>query len=113
MILDLMATYLEMKFIFVLAKNVLLYLFILFSFPLLSLVTIGHIQLVVLLTMEEAILSERHVLHRKISFFSDLLDKLDKHVGTTTANVVVHGTRCQGYLSCKDAPSKQLFKSVT
>ena len=113
MILDLMATYLEMKFIFVLAKNVLLYLFILFSFPLLSLVTIGrHIQLVVLLTMGEAILSERHVLHRKISFFSDLPDKLDIHVGST-ANVVVHGTRCQGYLSCKDAPSKQLFKSVT
>lgn len=67
----LMATYLEMKFIFVLARNVLLYLFILFAFLLLSLVTIGHLkQLIVLLTMEEHFIrNTAHVLRRKIDFY--------------------------------------------
>ena len=45
----------------------------------------------------------------KYIVISDLPNKLD--IGT--ANVkVVHATRCQGYLSCNDAPSKQQFKSV-
>jgi len=68
MILDLMAPYLEMKFLFVLAKNVLLYLFILFAFPLLSLVTIEHLkQLVVLLTMEECFI--RNITQENIFLF--------------------------------------------
>ena len=45
----------------------------------------------------------------KYVFISDLPNKVD--IGT--ANVkVVHGTRCQGYLLCNDASSKQQLKSV-
>ena len=57
--------------------------------------------------MEESFI--RNIMLENIFLFLICQNKLD--IGTASVKVV-HGKRCQGYLSCNDAPSKQLVKSV-
>ena len=51
----------------------------------------------------------RNIMQENIFLFLICQKKLD--IGTASVKVV-HGKRCQGYLSCNDAPSKQLVKSA-